>query len=358
MAAPGRGMPNNHLTTPELIAQINPKNVELYERFLKNLSTKCSPKTIIIYRSNFNVFFVWNLQYNDNKFFIDIKKFELMDFFDKGSADWEWSPNRYANMHSTLSSLSEWIMKMYDEKYPQFRNIVKLIDKQIKQNVRKKSIFKKEDFDVLMKWLADNGKIQEQCLLGLLMASGTRISEVERFNTDIIDFNHTAFDGLFLETTEEIQVKGRGTHGKMMPRYLITDFFKPYYEKWMPIREEIMKKRGVEPHNSIFIKSTGQPASQTTFRSWMQKWDDHLPCHFYPHSARHFWTSYLSSIGLEKELIQQLQQWSSDALVDVYNDNTIKDKKWKSLSKLKDALSSETPIINDEVESNVEEDDK
>lgn len=345
MAAKGREMPQNNITTPELIAKINPKNVELFERFLKNLSTKCSPNTIKVYRSNFNIFFVWNLLENDNKFFIDVKKFELMDFFDKGSVDWSWSPNRYAHVHSTLSSFSDWIMKMYDEKYPNFRNVVKLIDKQIKQNVRKKSVFKKEDLDVLMKWLGEQGKIQEQCLLGLLMASGTRISEVERFTTDIIDFNNTAFDGLFLETTEEIQVKGRGTNGKHIQRYLITDFFKPYYEKWLPMRNEIIESRGVEPHNQIFIKTTGEPAIVSTFRSWMEKWDDHLPAHWYPHSARHFWTSYLSSIGVEKELIQQLQAWSSGDLVDVYNDNTIKDKKWKSLDKLKVALAN---IKNDE----------
>ncbi|WP_243126841.1 site-specific integrase [Clostridium sp. HBUAS56010] len=352
MAAPGREMPSNKITTPELIEKINPKNKELYERFLKNLSTKCSPKTIRTYRSNFNIFFVWNLQHNENKFFVDIKKFELMDFFDKGSVDWNWSPNRYAHVHSTLSSFSDWIMKMYDEKYPQFRNIVKLIDKQIKQNVRKKSIFKKEDFDVLMQWLSDNDKIQEQCLLGLLMASGTRISEVERFTTDIIDLEHTAFEGLFIETTEEIKVKGRGVHGKMIPRYLITNFFKPYYENWLPIRNEIIEKRGAEPHNKIFIKSTGEPATESTFRSWMTKWDEHLPQHFYPHAARHFWTSYLSYIGLEKELIQQLQAWSTDALVDVYNDNTIKDKKWKSLDKLKSALENESPILSENTENN------
>lgn len=350
MAAPGREMPINHLTTPELIKQINPKNTELYERFLKNLSTKCSPKTIRTYTSNFKIFFVWNLQHNDNKFFVDIKKFELMDFFDKGSVDWGWSPNRYANMHSTLSSFSDWIMKMYDERYPQFKNIVKLIDKQIKQNTRKKSVFKKEDFDVLMKWLADNGKIQEQCLLGLIMASGTRIAEIERFTTDNVDVNNLAFDGLFIETTEEIQVKGHGTKGKNIHRYLITDFFKPYYEKWLPLRNEIMEKRGIKPHNKIFIKSTGEPAIESTFRSWMTKWDEHLPQHFYPHAGRHFWCSYLSSVGLEKELIQKLQDWCSDVLVDTYNDNTIKDKKWKSLSKLKDALSTEEPIVNDVVE--------
>ena len=92
----------------------------------------------------------------------------------------------------------------------------------------------------------------------------------------------------------------------------------------------------------FFVKKNGDPAVSETIRSWMEKWDKYLDKHWYPHSGRHFWTSYLSSIGLEKELIQELQKWSSSELVDVYNDNTAKDKKWKSLGKLKDALAQET----------------
>ena len=115
----------------------------------------------------------------------------------------------------------------------------------------------------------------------------------------------------------------------------------PYYEKYLPIRKEIMEKNGKD-HNFIFVKKNGDPAVTETIRSWMEKWDKYLDKHWYPHSGRHFWTSYLSSIGLEKELIQELQSWSSSELVDVYNDNTAKDKKWKSLGKLKDALAQET----------------
>lgn len=73
----------------------------------------------------------------------------------------------------------------------------------------------------------------------------------------------------------------------------------------------------------------------------VEKWDDVLGKHFYAHSMRHFWTTYLLSIGLEKELVQELQQWSSDTLVTLYNDSTAKDRKWKGLDKLKEALEKE-----------------
>lgn len=57
------------ITSESLIAQINPENVKLMERFLKNFATKRSPKSVTVYRINLNIFFVWNLENNDNLFF-------------------------------------------------------------------------------------------------------------------------------------------------------------------------------------------------------------------------------------------------------------------------------------------------
>ena len=195
-----------------------------------------------------------------------------------------------------------------------------------------------------MKWIDEKGLVNEECLLALIMASGSRASELIRFKTTMIDENHTAFDGLFLETTEEIKVKGRGVNGKYIPRYIIKDMFLPYYKKWLPKRNRIMEENGVS-HDFIFIKKDGSPAELGTIRSWMNKWDNVLNSHWYPHAGRHFWCSYLMQIGLEKQLVQELQSWSSDTLVDIYNDNTAKDMKWKSLYKLKDALKDENSHI-------------
>lgn len=329
------------ITSPELIAQINLKNQQLADRFLKNFATKRSPNSVISYRSNLNIFMCWNILWNENKFFVDIKKYELMDFFDFCVTELKWGSNRYAQMHSCLSSFSTWIENIYDEKYPTFRNLLPKIEKLPKEAVRKKSVFKKEELDKLMDWLGEQGKVNEQCLLALIMSSGSRASELLRFTTDMIDENHTAFEGLFLETTEDVRVKGRGVNGKYIPRYLIKDIFLPYYKQWLPVREQIMKETGKD-HNFIFIRPDGEPALISTIRSWMEKWDDVLDKHWYPHAGRHFWTTYLLSIGLEKELIQELQKWSSDALVDIYNDVTAKDRKWKNLDKLKAALEEES----------------
>jgi len=325
------------ITSPERIEQINPINKKFVERYLKNFATKRSPKSVVAYRSNFNIFFCWNLIYNDNIPFTDIKKLDMQDFFDFALTDLKWKSNRYAQMHSSLSELSKYIEKFYDEKYPTFRNLLTFIDKLPKENCREKSVFKKDEMNKLMDWLGEINRPNEQCLLALIMSSGSRASELVRFTTDMIDYHNTVFEDLFLETTRKVRVKGMGVEGKDISRYLIKDLFTPYYDKYLPIRERIMEQNNQE-HDYIFVKQNGEPATIHTIRGWMEKWDQKLTQHWYPHAGRHFWTSYLIGVGLEKQLVQELQSWSSDALVDIYNDNTAKDVKWKGLSKLKDEL--------------------
>lgn len=62
---------------------------------------------------------------------------------------------------------------------------------------------------------------------------------------------------------------------------------------------------------------------------------------------RHFWTTYLLACGLEKELVQEMQDWSSDTLVNLYNDATAKDRTWAGLKKMKNALAEEKKNSSD-----------
>lgn len=339
--AKGRKTFRKVITSDELTAQINKENIKLMERFLKNFATKRSPKSVTVYRSNLIIFFTWNLENNDNLFFIDFKKYMLLDFFDYCCTELKWSSARYSQMHSCLSSFSTFIEDIYDEQYPNFRNLLPKIEKLPKETVRKKSVFTKEELDGLMAKLGEDDRVQEQCLLALMMSSGSRASELSRFTVDIIDENNTAFEDLFLETTEEIQVKGRGVNGKKLIRYILKDTFLPYYHKWLPIREKIMKENN-QSHNHIFITKNGEPATVITFRSWAERWNDYLDKPFYIHSIRHWYTTYLvATVGLEQELVQDIIGWTSSDMVAIYNDSTAKDRKWKGLEKLKVALQEE-----------------
>ena len=126
----GRKTFKTRITSEATIAKISPKNQKLINLFLKEKNRTCSDKTIKVYKSNFDIFFCWNLDYNDNKPFEKIKKIEMQDFFAFCTEELQYSPNRFAQMHSSLSSLSTYIENQLDEieRYENFRNIVTKIE--------------------------------------------------------------------------------------------------------------------------------------------------------------------------------------------------------------------------------------
>lgn len=328
------------ITSEEKIENINPKNKKLVERFLRYMAPRSSEGTIKVYGSNFNIFFCWNLDNNENKPFEQIKKIELQDFFIFCSEELQFSPNRYAQMHSSLSSLSNYIENQLDEieEYSNFRNLVKKIDKLPKETVREKTILSVETVDKLMKNLEKDERIQEAVFIALAISSGARLSELFRITLDIIDEKETAFDDLFLVTKKPIKTKGRGKNGKQLHKYIIKTLFLPWLKKWLPIRERILKSNGVKEHYSIFIKQDGTPATEATVRYWIDRWEKMTDLNIYPHSFRHYFVTYLSKVGLEAELIQSIVGWSSGDMVAIYNDLRIDEREWKGLGKLANAL--------------------
>lgn len=89
----GRARQYNKITDPESIAQINPENMALIEDFAIYLqSVDRSPQTIDHYKSDLQIFFVYNLQHNGNKRFTEITKREFVRFQNHALNVWRWSP--------------------------------------------------------------------------------------------------------------------------------------------------------------------------------------------------------------------------------------------------------------------------
>jgi integrase len=326
------------ITSDELTSQINPKNLKLMERFLREKDTRSSDGTIKGYESDLTIFFTWVLQNCDNKFFVDIKKIEFAEFFSYTVKDLQWNSARFARMRSCLSSLSNFIERFFDDEYPNFHNIIlKAIESIPKTPSREKTILSEEQIGSLLKYLIDNKMNQEACWLALAISSGARFSELLRFTTDIIDVNNTAFDDLFIETLKKIKSKGRTKTGKLLTKYIIKNMFIPYYECWLEERKEIMDKNNKE-HTSIFIKQDGSPAEAHNIRTWVTHFEKILGVPFYPHALRHYQTTLLSKMGIPDQLIKSLVGWESILMVETYTDLEAKDKKWVELENLKKHL--------------------
>lgn len=330
------------ITSPELTAQINKDNIKLMERFLKNFATKRSPKSVTVYRSNLIIFLTWNLLYNENKLFTDIRKIEYADFFDFCVSELRWNANRYHQCHSSLSSFSAWIENYFDEDYPQFRNLLPKIEKPSKEAIREKTILKEEDIDKIFSILEEENRTQEQCLLALAISCGARVSELAQFTLSLIDEENTVFDGLFLETTEKIRTKGSGVQGKMLKKYILKDMFLPYYHKWLAERDEIIKKTN-QDHDFIFITKDGSPANADRLRDWISTWGDIVKQPIYPHSLRHYQISLLKRLEIDDDLIVYLTGWAEGTghtMISIYNDNELTDTQFACLDNLKKFLNN------------------
>jgi integrase len=327
------------ITTPENLKNINPQNKKLMDRFLKEKNTRCSDGTIVGYKSDLEIFFTWNLLYNDNKPFLEMKKIEFSDFFNFGVQELKWGSSRFDHLKSCLSGLSDFIEKFYGDDYKEFRNVIlKVIESLPKNPVRKKTILTETQINDLLKHIEnDIGKPQEACLLALAIGCGARISELFRFKLSIIDEKNLAFDDIFIKTTEQIKTKGFGKQGSMLNKFIIKDIFLPFYHKWLPERKRIMEENN-EEHDFLFIRGDGKPAQASTSRTWIKKWEHFLEVDFYPHCLRHYIVTYLTRLGMPSDLIIYVMGWKTADMYKIYNDLTAEDTEWKGLDKVKDKL--------------------
>ena len=322
------------ITTPELISQINLENVSLAESFLKEKATRSSSTTINSYRCDLNLFFVWNILNNNNKFFINIKKLEFANFFSFATDELQWGSARCNRLRSTLSSLSQFVERFMDDLYPDFKNIVlKTIQSVPKNERREKTILSNEQVESLLTHFKKTDS-QVACWLALAAFSGSRFSELLRFTTDILDENHTAFGDLFLETLKPLITKGRGRDGKLLYKYILRERFLPYYRQWLTDREKILKEKKLE-HTSLFIKNDGLSATNGTVRSWIVLIEKFLKIPCYPHMFRHFLVTEFSRKNIPPMLIKELVGWSGLEMVSLYNDLSAKDTNWVELENLR-----------------------
>lgn len=337
------------ITSPELIEQINPKNKKLIELFLKDKTRKCSAKTIENYHSDLNIFFCWVIENAENKFYPDIKKFEISDFFSFTTEEdgLRWSGKRFARMRSVLSSLSDCVIKFYDDDYPLFRNFVNSVIEPIpKTSVREKTVLNDEEIDLLIKTLKERGEIEQVCFLALAIYSGCRIAELEQFRIDSIDENNTAFGGVMLETTHKIRCKGFGKEGHKIEKYVIKDLFLPYYYEWINLRKEKLKELNKDDEKALFINTLGEKASQTVFRDWTENWEKIVNKPVYMHCFRHRFVTDLLSKGLSRDYVIAITGWKTD-MTQTYNDLEDKDKNWKDSDKLQQLINQE--LKNEEI---------
>ena len=311
----------NKITTPEKLAQVNPENIQLKDDFANYLSSiQRAPQTISQYMYDLNIFFVWNLEHNNNKSFVDVTKRNIVAFQRWVIDENKNSPGRVCRIKSTLSSLSNFIESILDDEYKDFRPIIRKVESPTNQKVREKTVLEDEQVQFLLDYFTEREQYDKACVFALAAMSGRRKSELPRFKVSYFDDCNKVCGGCLYKTPEKIKTKGHkgtGSTGKMISVYTLADEFKPYFDRWMNYREE----HGIESEWLFPSKANpDEPISISTLDSYAHTASRILGDDFYFHALRHYFTTRLSKLGVPDSAIQMLIGWSDISMVGVYKD--------------------------------------
>ena len=226
---------------------------------------------------------------------------------------------------ATLRSLENYIIKILDDEFPDYKRIWSEIESPADEAVRTKSVLQMEDVQWLLKVLVDKGDYMRACMLALAIFSGKRKAELTRFKASYFDKENLICDGALYKTPEKMQTKGRGQRGKLLDVYILAKPFQSYLDLWLKQREELgitsdwlfpQYKDGKWLDEHIGISTMDSWAR--TFNSMLGK----IGKVWYFHCARHFFTSYLLEQNLPENIVQSLQGWASSDMVRIYDDRT------------------------------------
>mgnify|MGYP002765605575 CR=1 FL=1 len=306
----------NSITTPELLSQVNNKNQELLRDFLDYLrAVQRSETTINGYENDIQIAWVWCLQNNDNKFFVDWTKRNILAYQNWLLNNNENSPARIRRLKAALSSLSNYITSVLDDEFPSFKNIISKVENPVNQPVREKTVWEDSELEELLEILISKKDYEKACYLALAMYSGRRKSELCRFKVSDFSEDNLVCDGALWKSSP-IKTKGRGG-GKYIPCYTLAKKFKPYLEQWLDFRNQI----GID--SEWLFPDKGNPkecVKITTINSWSNTFGRLAGKPAYIHSLRHYFTTSLVRSGIPDSVITQIVGWESADMCKLYTD--------------------------------------
>jgi integrase len=306
---------NSNLT--QAWPSVSKQNRQLVKEFIDYCKANDrSAQTIKQYEAQLKVFFCWNYNENDDKFFIDLKKRDFVRYLGylRGLG---LSSNRVASLKSAISSLANCIEVLDEDLYPNFRNLIKSLEPVHKTPVREKTVLTDEQVEECLNKLLEQNQCQIACALALSLASGMRKAELTRMKVEFFDEKHLVFDDKMYKTGI-IKTKGHGSSGKQIPKYVLRDKFQPYFDAWMKQRAE----RGIESPWLFVTAGEGKfiQATVSQMNTYAEKIGALMGVPFYFHCMRHLWTSNMQRAGFPDSVIAEIQSWESLEMVKRYSD--------------------------------------
>lgn len=325
----GRSTVYNRIVTPEKMSRVNPDNLELEKDYLDYMvSIDTAASSLYQYKNNLHIFWVWNMEYNKNVFFVDLKKRQVSKFQAHAIQEWGWSPKRLRTVKATLSSLSKYIYNILDDEYDDYKPIINDIKNPADVPVREKTIFTSRELQLLLDHLVEEEEYMKAALLAIAINSGRRKAELTRFKVHYFDKENLICEGALYKTPEKMVTKGRGMEGKLLDVYTLAKPVQPYIDLWIAERKRLKIRS-----QWLFPKYSGgkwrdKPIDTSTLDVYAEEFSKFLNKPFYWHSLRHYFSTYLSEQNIPDSIIQDMIGWESGDMVRLYVD-TKKDNQFE-----------------------------
>ena len=279
--------------TDEMWSEVLEFNRNMVQEYLDN-QTDLSVKTKIAYKSGLRIFFYWVKQNLNNKSFLDIKKKEYVRYLN-------WITNRGLSdsaikfKKSSVSSFCNYVMMMYEDEYPTFRNFTVGLKVVKTGYVYPKEPLTPDEYITLCEELEKREEWQKLAYLVFTYSTGCRRAESRQLLKEVVDYpakerkiKIVDEDGNEKEAisksyqTHTIRCKGSSVVGK--PRKLkFGEDAMQWMKKWLEVRGE-----DDCPYMFVVKYKNGKTrqVGEDTFNGWCKKFEKIIGRRCYPHQFR------------------------------------------------------------------------
>jgi len=259
-----------------------------------NESTQLSPKTLNSYKSALRQFF-WFVKENlENRSIIELKGRDYLKYQNSLiRRDMSYSAIKFRR--STISSLNNYIVLYYEDKFPTFKNfITKAIASPPRSFVHEKKPLNAEEYDMLIKALEEKEEWQKIAYLKFAYATGCRRAESRQLLKEVVNYemvikevkikNENGDEEIKTAkyyVTHDIRCKGKGKVGKVR-KLQFDEAAMEAIKKWLEVR-------GEDDCPYVFACRCGgnmKQTSETTFNAWCHDFSEIVGRRVHPHQMR------------------------------------------------------------------------
>lgn len=280
--------------TPERIEQINPKNIDLWRKYLNGKRT-LSERTREGYENDMMLFFTFILLNYDNQYLFDFDTEDAADMIEDYIAiSASFFGNKDKRLSRKLSAISS--MYIYYKKKRKIKeNPIDLLERPKIQKGKyeiKQTFLTQEQVNLIRETLNDGNDTQLNLLFNFGLSTMARINAVNNVKISQIDLEKKRVERVIEKEGYEVTL-------------LFDNITKSLIEKWLKEREE----KGIKCEY-LFISKYGQQWKKvdksTIQTSWIKKIGaiiDEPEFHF--HDLRHSGSSLLFKMGLSLEKVSR-----------------------------------------------------